>query len=172
MALPECLERQTRRFSSIRTLPDWQTARLALVRTQGLCQPAWVYVILTLPPLRALTSRPVASQSVGQAPLRSAMVGGNPLHLDLAGTAKTESTVNLAADGYRPNPHDQAWWLDETVFYSGQDVGIGGPASKAAKTRVSSCSSAASICGAPSNDSMRPRVSRASAAWASGSAPK
>ena len=58
------------------------------------------------------------------------MVGGNPLHLDLAGTAKTESTVNLAADGYRPNPHDQAWWLDETVFYSGQDVGIGGPASK------------------------------------------
>ena len=44
-----------------------QTARLALVRTQGSCQPAWVYVLLTLPPLRALTSMAVASQQVGRA---------------------------------------------------------------------------------------------------------
>ena len=66
LAMPEGLERQTRRFSSIRTLPDRQTPRLALVRTRGLCLPARVYVKMTLPPLRALTSTPVAS-SVGSA---------------------------------------------------------------------------------------------------------
>ena len=66
LPLPEGLERQTDGCLSIRTLPDWQTAGRLLVRTQGSWQPAWVYVVLTLPPRRALTSRPVASQAANQ----------------------------------------------------------------------------------------------------------
>lgn len=54
----------------------------------------------------------------------------------------------------------------------GQDVDLGGPTSKAVKNQACSCSRVATNSLVPSNDSVRPRLSRANAAWTSGAAPK